>query len=227
MRWLIVTGDDFGASRGINRGILAAHSGGILTSTSLLVDRPASESAALDARAYPGLSVGLHLELDPELPDGVEEQLQSQLARFIQLVASPPTHVDSHHDAHRDPRVLPQVIAWSERVGIPLRGHSPARHLSRFYGRWNGRSHPERIGVDGLLDLIDSEVGEGVTELSCHPGIVDPGLRSSYFTEREVELRTLCHPAVRQGLEDREIHLIGFRGLPTFATTEATNGGPR
>ena len=37
MKWLIVTGDDFGASPGINRGILEAHVNGILTSTSVLV----------------------------------------------------------------------------------------------------------------------------------------------------------------------------------------------
>ena len=40
MKCLIVNGDDFGASRGINRGILEAHRSGILTSTSLLVNTP-------------------------------------------------------------------------------------------------------------------------------------------------------------------------------------------
>ena len=51
MKWLIVTGDDFGASCGINRGILEAHRAGILTSASLLVNRPASAEAAALARA--------------------------------------------------------------------------------------------------------------------------------------------------------------------------------
>ncbi|PYR01516.1 MAG: hypothetical protein DMF97_07400, partial [Acidobacteria bacterium] len=35
MKYLIVNADDFGASSGINRGILEAHQRGILTSTSL------------------------------------------------------------------------------------------------------------------------------------------------------------------------------------------------
>jgi hypothetical protein len=43
MKWLIVTGNDFGISRGINRGIIEAHRAGILTSASLLVNAPASE----------------------------------------------------------------------------------------------------------------------------------------------------------------------------------------
>jgi len=50
-RYLIVNGDDFGASRGINRGIVQAHSRGILTSTSLLVDSPWSAEAAELARS--------------------------------------------------------------------------------------------------------------------------------------------------------------------------------
>src|SRR2546426_10837747 len=51
-------------SRGINRGIIQAHHDGILTSASLLVNRPASIEAAALARQHPGLSLGLHLELD-------------------------------------------------------------------------------------------------------------------------------------------------------------------
>jgi len=46
MKYLIVNGDDFGASHGINRGIIEAHQQGILTSTSLLVSTPWSEEAA-------------------------------------------------------------------------------------------------------------------------------------------------------------------------------------
>ena len=37
MKWLIVNADDFGASTGVNRGIVEAHTGGILTSASFMV----------------------------------------------------------------------------------------------------------------------------------------------------------------------------------------------
>src|SRR6059036_2203155 len=106
---LIVTADDFGISPGINRGVIEAHREGILTSASLLVYRPAAEQAATLGRACPALSIGLHLELDPCGPVGVPTELERQLARFVQLVGTAPTHVDSHHDVHRDPRVLPDV----------------------------------------------------------------------------------------------------------------------
>lgn len=225
MKWLIVNGDDLGASRGINRGILEAHQDGILTSASLLVDRPWSAEAVAAARALPRLSLGLHVELDPNQPTGVTDRLATQLEQFVQLTGTPPTHVDSHHDTHRDPRILPHVLAWAEHLGFPVRAYSPARHLSRFYGRWGGRSHPEQIGVEGLLRLLD-EVGEGATELSCHPGYAEAPLaiRSTYTAERELELRTLCDARVRRGMDERQIRLIGFRDLPAIAGPAAATG---
>src|SRR5438046_7070216 len=100
MKWLIINGDDFGASRGINRGIVQAHRDGILTSTSLLVDRPASVDAGARARQHPHLSVGLHLELDASdsEAEGVAAQCERQLVRFRELTGTLPTHVASPHD---------------------------------------------------------------------------------------------------------------------------------
>jgi len=216
MKGLIINGDDFGASRGINRGIIQAHRDGILTSASLFVNRPASAEAAALGRQHRRLNVGLHLELDPADPDAAT-QCEHQLARFRELTGELPTHVDSHHDVHRDPRVLPHVLALARQVGASVRGHSGARHLGKFYGHWGGATHPEQIGVEGLLRLLDAEVREGVTELSCHPGYVEPGYRSSYLVERELELRTLCEPRVRQAIRDRGIRLMGFRDLPARA----------
>jgi len=224
VRCLIVNGDDFGASRGINRGIVEALRDGILTSASLLVDRPASAEAAALGRQHPGLSLGLHLELDPDDPERAAAECERQLARFLELAGEPPTHVDSHHNTHHDPRVLPHVLAGAERAGVPVRGHSGVRHLGKFYGQWGGRRHPERIGVDGFLGLLDAEVQQGVTELSCHPGYVEPGFRSGYCLEREMELRTLCDARVRHGIRAREIQLIGFRDLPARAARVVTAG---
>ena len=219
MKWLIVNGDDFGASPGINRGILEAHVNGILTSTSVLVRRAASLAVTDVPRSCPDLSLGLHLELDPAEPARIHEQLDDQLTRFVELVGSPPTHVDSHHDVHREPQVAPAVRAWAEQRGLPLRGFSRARNLSRFYGRWGGRSHPEQITAANLLALVDAEEWDGIVELNCHPGYVEPEFETSYRAEREIEVGTLCTPALRQGLLAREIHLIGFRDLPAEAAS--------
>ena len=60
---LIVTGDDFGASPAINAAIIRAHSQGILTSASLLVNGDAFDEAVELARAHPTLGVGIHISL--------------------------------------------------------------------------------------------------------------------------------------------------------------------
>jgi predicted glycoside hydrolase/deacetylase ChbG (UPF0249 family) len=227
MKWLIVNGDDFGITNGINRGIVEAHRNGILTSTSLLVDRPACEEALALGHEYPSLSIGLHLELDPNHPERVIAEVERQFAQFVELADTAPTHLDSHHDVHYDARILPHLRAWAASIGVPLRGHSIARHFRKFYGQWAGETHLEQITVEGFLRLVDAEIGEGVTELTCHPGYVDPGFASSYAAEREVELQTLCDPRVREALVERGIRLVGFQDLPALATSIATTESAR
>jgi predicted glycoside hydrolase/deacetylase ChbG (UPF0249 family) len=60
---LIVNADDFGMSRGISDGVLRAHHHGFLTSTSLMVNMPASEHALNRIATAPRLSVGIHLNI--------------------------------------------------------------------------------------------------------------------------------------------------------------------
>jgi predicted glycoside hydrolase/deacetylase ChbG (UPF0249 family) len=213
MKWLIVTADDFGISRGINSGIVEAHLRGVVTSTSLMVDRPACEEAVALALQCPKLSLGLHLELDGVDPKSVPAEIERQQKRFVELVGSAPTHVDTHHDLHRDPEVLSPLLAWGRRIKVPVRGHSEVRYFPKFYGRSDGETDLDQIGVDALLRLLDEEVGEGMTELNCHPGHPEAGFPSSYAAEREVEVRTLCDPKLRNEILERGFRLIGFRDL--------------
>jgi predicted glycoside hydrolase/deacetylase ChbG (UPF0249 family) len=215
-RYLIVNADDFGASPGINRGILDAHRSGIVTSTSMLVDAPGSEEAGRLARTAPGLSVGLHVDVSADLADdtaALSTELARQAERFVQLVGAPPTHVDSHRDVHRDPDVLPAFLELTRRLGLPLRDHSATRRLGSFYGQWGGESHPEQVGVASLLRMLGSKVGDGITELICHPGYVDGSLQSSYLREREVEVATLCDARIREALASLHIELASHHDL--------------
>src|SRR6185437_11280085 len=57
---VIFNADDFGASAGINRGVLECHTRGVLTSASLMVTGRATREAAAMSRDHPALAVGLH-----------------------------------------------------------------------------------------------------------------------------------------------------------------------
>ncbi|HEV2387450.1 MAG TPA: hopanoid biosynthesis-associated protein HpnK [Candidatus Acidoferrales bacterium] len=63
MRRLIVNGDDFGYTRGVNAGIVRAYRHGILTSTTLMATGEAFEDAVRLALENPGMGVGAHLVL--------------------------------------------------------------------------------------------------------------------------------------------------------------------
>ena len=65
--------------------------------------------------------------------------------------------------------------------------------------------------------MLCKEIGDGVTELACHPGYVDPEFPSVYSVEREAELRTLCDPAVRETVQGLGLRLIGFRELQSVS----------
>jgi chitin disaccharide deacetylase len=202
-RRLIVNADDLGFTPGVNRGIVEAHERGIVTSASLMVDRPAAAEGAEIARRLPSLAVGLHAALDGVEAERCEQELARQLARFGELVGARPTHLDSHHHVHREPGFAETFAAFAEREGLRARDHA-VRHEPRFYGE-------AAIGVDRLLEILET-LPSGDSELGCHPGYAD-GLTSRYTVEREQELRTLTDARVRGRLDELGIELIDWREL--------------
>lgn len=211
---LIVNGDDFGLSSGVNRGILEAHTRGILTSASLMVEAAGSAEAAHMARAYQGLGVGLHAVIDTRVQGAPRDAVERQLERFVQLTGQLPTHIDSHRDVHREGRLLPAFLDTADRYGLPLRGHCGVHPISSFYGRWDGQAHPEQVTPGELARILRAQPKDGFSELCCHPGYVDEELESSYSAEREVELHTLCERAVVELLRELDMQLATFREVP-------------
>lgn len=63
MRRLIVNADDFGFTTGVNRGIVEAHTRGIVTSTTLMATGRAFDDAVFLAKSVPSLSIGCHVVL--------------------------------------------------------------------------------------------------------------------------------------------------------------------
>ena len=228
-RRLVVNADDFGRSAAINRGVLRAHSEGIVTSASLMVRYPDAAGAAAAARGLPRLGLGLHLDLgeweyrdgewrsvydvaDTDDRDAVEAELARQLAEFERLVGAPPTHIDSHQHVHRDEPVRAAVQRAAASLGVRVRHAPGVRYCGAFYGQGRrGEALPSLISADALAALV-ADVGEGVTELACHPADgVD--FESSYGPERVVELRALCDPGVLAAVRAAGVELCSFGEL--------------
>ena len=87
---LIVNADDFGASTGVNRGILECHTRGVVTSASLMVTGRAVREAVSMSRDYPELAIGLHWdvwgederEFDIDDLHAVRDEFHRQLDEF-------------------------------------------------------------------------------------------------------------------------------------------------
>jgi len=77
VRRLIVNADDFGFTAGVNRGIVEAHSRGIVTSATLMANGPAFAEAAHLANTVPTLSIGCHVVLIDGRPVLSAEQVPS------------------------------------------------------------------------------------------------------------------------------------------------------
>jgi predicted glycoside hydrolase/deacetylase ChbG (UPF0249 family) len=220
-----VNADDLGYSRGVNRGIAEAHEHGIVTSASLMVNRPGAEEAAAYGRNHPALDVGLHVELRQwrvrrrpwslvwsarRLESVVAGDIAAQLDRFRRLLDRDPTHVDSHQHRHRIASLRPLFEALVVELGVPLRHFAPGiRFCGEFYGH-DGRGRPDRLAItpEALIELL-GRLEPGVTELCSHPGYTD-GLDAWYREERVQEVHTLCDPRVRAEIDRLGIRLTSF-----------------
>jgi chitin disaccharide deacetylase len=223
-KFLIVNADDFGASTGVNRGILECYSRGVVTSVSLMVTGRAVREAVSLSREHPELAVGMHWDVwgedEREFDVGdlraVEDEFYRQLDEFYRLLERMPTHVDSHRHAHRGERTMPLFLELVEPLGIPLRGDGRVRFVGGFYAQWQWMvTNLEYVSVPSLQRMLREEVGEGWTEFSCHPGYPSPDYAAVYYAEREAEVRTLTDPRIRQTAEELGIHLASYSDYKT------------
>lgn len=148
-------------------------------------------------------------------------EYRAQYARARELVAREPTHLDTHHWVHDHPALSWAVCELARETGAAARTHTPAQrdeyrakgvrtpdHFTREF------QHPGDIEVADLLALL-ARLEDGVTELMCHPGELDPELvaTSAYARERPIELATLTDARVRDALERERISLTTFAEL--------------
>jgi chitin disaccharide deacetylase len=67
-RRLIINADDFGLCESVNKGIVEAHTKGVLTSTTLMANMPHADHAVELAKSTPTLGLGVHLNLTAGKP---------------------------------------------------------------------------------------------------------------------------------------------------------------
>ena len=233
-RRLIVNADDFGLTPGVSEGILAAHRHGIVTSTTMIVNREIPRDHI--ARAHDtGLGIGLHVNLTlgrpltrgASLVDGdsfvrdarraaarakasdVEREVEAQIERFEKLARVRPTPLDSHHHVGLHAPVREIVVDAARRLGVPVRSQDAA---TRARTRSAGLRTPDHFFGESGPDAYWS-----LARTLAHLRALPPG--TSEF---------MAHPGwcdaelsySRYGRQ-REVELVGLGSLAARAATAA------
>jgi hopanoid biosynthesis associated protein HpnK len=145
---MIINGDDFGFSKGVNQAIIKAHEQGVLTSTSLMVTGEAAEEAVALARTHPNLGVGLHLVLvcgKSVLPPREIPHLVDSDGNFSSDSFKAGLHYQFSQEAHRElRREIRTQLEKFRQTGL---------RLSHVDGHLHLHSHPVVLGI--LTELAD------------------------------------------------------------------------
>jgi predicted glycoside hydrolase/deacetylase ChbG (UPF0249 family) len=80
---VIITADDLGIDKNINRGIIESFNNGLLKSTALLMNAPETEEGVQLALQHPGLETGIHLSIVEGISlRGVHSTITDSLSYF-------------------------------------------------------------------------------------------------------------------------------------------------
>ncbi len=148
-------------------------------------------------------------------------EYRAQHARAAELIGRAPTHLDTHHWLHDEPDLEWAIASLAQETGAAVRPHDDAqRDRLRAAGVTTVDHYRRDFQHDGHVDVATLErilagIGDGVTELGCHPGEPDAELErsSAYAALRVTELATLTDRKIRAAIERNGIRLATYRDL--------------
>lgn len=173
----------------------------------------------------------------------VEKELRAQFEKAKEAGLAI-THIDSHRHVHIYPPLLKTVLKLARAYGIS-KVRYPRERVSRPNFLKNKHSKILLLNLAcrlsrklllsnkmltaehffGILDAGNLTLGalenilkslpEGISEIMCHPGYVDEGIRkdSFYLTEaREREIEVFTTPTLKKLIKDCGIELINYGG---------------
>ena len=144
----------------------------------------------------------------------LEKEFRAQIERFL-ATGIPLTHLDTHHNLQDNERVLEILIALAKEYHISTFRRLKSKILSRSgilttdtctqWGFWDDDA-PE------IFRKLLTNLGPGVTEITCHPGYVDQDLTeiSPWTLQREKELKFFSKKETRDMIKESDAELISF-----------------
>jgi predicted glycoside hydrolase/deacetylase ChbG (UPF0249 family) len=152
-------------------------------------------------------------------------EYRAQFAKAQALLARMPTHLDSHHWLHDEPALEWAIAALAHETGTAVRPHDDGMRdrlraagiatVDSYRRDFQHEGHVDIATLERILADIGADIGDGVTELGCHPGEPDPELAatSTYASLRADELATLTDPRARAAVARNAITLSDYSVL--------------
>jgi predicted glycoside hydrolase/deacetylase ChbG (UPF0249 family) len=202
---IIINADDLGLCVGQNEGIKEAHTNGVVTSATLLVNGMGFDHALQMIRALPTLDVGVHLTLTLGTPVLPKDQVQSLVAE---------TGVFKRHDLTKplglDEREV--YAEWRAQIEKALQHHITITHLDSHH---HIHLHPELFSVGcrlareyqlplryvkDLFGSLEEASCKDVTLIHCDPRFyldnITPAFFKNYTPPYPQDIwEIMCHPA--------------------------------
>src|SRR5215831_1104571 len=210
---LIINADDFGLSHGITDGILLTHRKGLLTSTSLMVNQPATEYAIRRAPEVPDLSIGIHLNLTEGKPVLAGEEVRTLVnpagefigpaemgSRLLRWEASP-----GEIEAEFRAQIRRMKSEGIRRARAPRKRYWPTS--GRLGGPHTGPLY-RRIAAKSYLEFLQSVIFRGLhlpdagvtfhPKYGSSPDKLSEAWQSTFEFMPEGAYELWCHPGFLQ-----------------------------
>ena len=183
MKKIIINADDFGLTASVTRGVLKAHKCGIVSSTTVMVNRPYAQKALNLSKFYPKLGVGLHLVFNKDKPtlksskvktlinengyfhkdtfqfkekislSELKKEFINQVLTFKKFSGKLPDHIDCHHWGILYPPFFKIYIEVAEKFNIPVRTTFLKLSKNEDVENLVGNFHQEIKNQDKLIEI--------------------------------------------------------------------------
>jgi chitin disaccharide deacetylase len=218
MKKLIINADDFGFSSVFNKKILELVREGLITSTTVMVNRVAEDqkeqlNELLELSETHSLSIGLHLDLkDSEFPPQIEDQVR----KFKEFFKKSPSHLDFH----KAPMFKTSRESYRKGAFSVIDRYCREKDLAcrNHLGKIKGIKSPDHPAFYGsvkdfseILDWVKLMKDNNTYEIIFHPGEYDPDCGSGFNKDREIDVTHIRK--LNKILSENEIELISFLDL--------------
>lgn len=222
--------DDFGMTPGINQAVYQLNQLGVVKSTSAFINAPFIEQGLELVSNNCDLAIGLHLTLNMYQPlvnnrqvqlafnreldlkllteSEVYDEFKAQLEKFIKVVGTLPSHIDTHYHLHLNfAQIGAAALKLSSEYDLHLRGFDQAYKLEPFCDSFVG----DNATVEYLINYLDYTDLE-LVEVMSHAGLLDEHLAqyTSLVEPRNTEYQVLSSQQLQKYLIENNIKVTNF-----------------